>query len=121
MLSEPLPPATNKPVSLVVLHKDLMAELFGIPYQHVVINLHSLSVQHDVADPVRQPARCIHLVEQALVQFTLGLNVLEKDYLEEVSFKENVDDAGAHLHYSEVEEKGGPQKGEMHVVIHICE
>lgn len=60
-------------------------------------------------------------MEQSLVAFALRLNILEKHYLEEVSFQEDVDDAWTHLNNSQIEEENRPQKRQVHEVVNVCE
>lgn len=119
MLSEPFPPTPYKPIGLVILDADFVSKLFGVPHQHIVVDLHAFRIQHYVADPVRQPARSVHLMKQPLMIFALGLNVLEKHHLEKVSLQEYVYDPWTHLDNRQVEEEGWTQQWQVHVVINV--
>lgn len=98
-----------------------MPESLGVPDQHVVVNLHPLCVEHDVTNPVGQPARGEHLVEESLMELALRLDVLEENNLEEVSLQEDVDNPWSHLHNGQVEEESRSEEGQVHVVIHVGE
>ena len=121
VLAEPLSPTLYVTVGLVVLQEQSVPEPLGVPDQHVVVDLHPLCVEHDVTNPIRQPARSEHLVEESLMELALRLNVLEENNLEEVSLQEDVDYPWAHLHNGQVEEESRAEERQVHVVVHVGE
>lgn len=105
MLAEPLSPAPDKTISLIVLNINLVTKLFSIPHQHIVVDLHSLCIQHYIADPIWQPARSEHLMEQPLMKFALRLYILEEHHLEKVGLKKDIHKTRAHLHNCQVKKE----------------
>lgn len=62
MLAKPFPPAPDKPISLVILIVKLITDSLSVPNQHIIVNLHSLSIQEHTREPIGQPARGKHLM-----------------------------------------------------------
>lgn len=90
MLASPFSPFNNERISLVIFVIKFKADSFCVPDNHIIVDLHAFSVEHYSAEPVRNPGRSIHFMEQSLVVFALRLNVLEKDNLEKIGFEEDV-------------------------------
>ena len=55
VLAEPLSPFLYESVSFMVLEINSVAEFLGIPDHHIVVDLHTLSIEKGPAEPMRQP------------------------------------------------------------------
>ena len=91
MLTEPFSPLHDETVSFIVLEVNFISETFCVPDQHVVIDLHSFGIEHDVAEPVWNPRGAEHFMDEFLFVFFFRLDVLEKYDFEEMTLEENVD------------------------------
>ena len=84
VLAEPLPPASDELVGVIVLVKQFVTNPFGIPHQHVVVNLHALGIQGDTGQPVGKPRTAEHLVIEPMFELWITLDVLQEHHLKEV-------------------------------------
>ena len=97
MLAEPFSPTLDESVSLILFVVKFIAYLFSLPNKHVIIDLHAFSIKENMGQPIRKPSWTVHLMEKSLMELALALKILEEDDLEEMGFKENVDDSWTHL------------------------
>jgi hypothetical protein len=56
MLAKPFPPAFDKPIRFVFLIEKLVADSLCIPDYHVIVNLHSFSIEEYTRKAIWQPA-----------------------------------------------------------------
>lgn len=57
---------------------------------------------------------------QSVMELSLWLDILEKDNLKEVSFKENIYQSWSHLYDSDIEKESRPYNGYIDIVIYTC-